>query len=111
MDSACVLEWEMHGVETFVSFRARRSERGFGVFVTRDGDTFLLSDTAADGAALFRKSQELRAALRDMGYSPKRAARRESHLTGGVCWGPAAPVGAVLLQAINEAVDHLRPQA
>jgi hypothetical protein len=101
MDSACVLEWEMHGVDTFVSFLARRSERGFGVFVTRDGDTLLLSDTAVDGAVLFRKSQDLRAAFRDMGYTPKRTAPRASHLTGGVCWGPAAPVAAVVLQAIN----------
>jgi len=111
MDTACVLEWEMHGVDTFVSFRARRTEHGYGVFVTRDDDTLLISDTAGDGAALFRKSQDLRAAFRDMGYSPKRTARRASHLTGGVCWGPAAPVAAVVLQAINEPTDHIRSAA
>jgi hypothetical protein len=100
MDSACVLEWEMYGGDTFVSFRARRAEDGYVVLVTRDNDTPLISDTAADGAALFQKSQDLREAFRVMGYTPKRTAPRASHLTGGVCWGPAAPVAAVVLQAI-----------
>jgi hypothetical protein len=111
MDSGCVLEWEMHGVDTFVSFRARRTEHGYGLFVTRDDDTLLISDTAVDGAALFRKSQDLRAAFQGMGYTPKRSACRASHLTGGVCWGPAAPVAAEVLQAINEPTDHIRPAA
>ena len=101
MDSACVLEWEMHGVDTFVSFRARQTAHGYGVCVTRDDDTLLISDTAVDGAALFRKSQNLRAAFRDMGYTPKRTARRSSRLAGGVCWGPAAPVAAMVLQAVG----------
>jgi hypothetical protein len=92
----------MHGADTFVSFRARRTERGFGVFVTRDGDTLLISDTAADGAALFRRSQDLRAAFRDIGFTSTQAARRASHLNGGVCWGPAAPVAATVLQRPSE---------
>jgi hypothetical protein len=101
MDNGYVLEWEMHGGDTFVSFRARRTEHGYGVVVTRDDDTLLISDTAVDGAALFRKSQDLRAAFRDMGFTPKRTARRASHLTGGLCWGPAAPVAAAVLQAMG----------
>ena len=101
MGSASVLEWEMHGVDTFVSFGARRTEHGYGLFVMRDDDTLLISDTAVDGGALFRKSQDLRAAFRDMGYTPKRTARRASRLTGGVCWGPAAPVAAMVFQFVG----------
>jgi hypothetical protein len=97
----------MHGGDTFVSFRARRSEQGYAVVVMRDDDTLLLCDAAADGAGLFRKSQELRAAFRDMGYTPKPGAPRTSHLLGGLCWGPAAPVTSRLVSAAKETHDEL----
>jgi hypothetical protein len=111
MDSACVLEWQMHGGDTFVSFRARRSEQGYAVVVTRDDDTLLLCDAAADGAALFQKSQDLRAAFREMGYMPKPGAPRASHLLGGLCWGPAAPVASRLLSAARDTRAELRSAA
>jgi hypothetical protein len=101
----------MHGGDTFVSFRARRTEHGYAVVVTRDDDALLISDTAVNSAALFQKSQHLRAAFRDMGYTPKRTAQRAPHLTGGVCWGPAAPVAAVVLGAIKEPTDRMPPAA
>ena len=111
MDSACVLEWQMHGGDTFVSFRARRSEQGYAVVVTRDDDTLLLCDAAADGAALLQKSQDLRTAFREMGYMPRPGAPRASHLLGGLCWGPAAPVTPRVLWALKETCQEIRSAA
>jgi hypothetical protein len=100
----------MHGGDTFVSFRARRSEQGYALVVTRDDDTLLLCDAAVDGAALFQKSQDLRAAFREMGYMPKPGARA-SHLRGGPCWGPAAPVTPRVLTALKETGQEIRSAA
>ena len=111
MDSGCVLEWEMHGGDTFVSFRAQRVEHGYGVVVTRDNDTQLISDTAVDDADLFRKSRDLRAAFIGVGYTPKPGAPRASHLQGGLCWGPAAPVAPLVLSALKETCQEIRSAA
>ena len=101
MQTECVLHWAMHGGGTFISFAARRVEHGYGMVLTGDDDALLISDTAADGASLLEKSQNLRAALREIGYSPTPTASRTSHLPGGVCWGPAAPLKASVLQALK----------
>jgi hypothetical protein len=101
MQTECVLQWQMHSGDTFISFAAQRTEIGYGMVVKRDHDALLISDTAADGAALLEKSQSLRAVLREMGYSPKPGAFRSSHLPGGLCWGPATPLNASVLQALR----------
>ena len=111
MDTQCVLQWEMYGGDTFVSFLARRSEQGYAVVVTRDDGTLLLCDAAPDGAALFQKSQDLRAAFREMGYMPRPSAPGASHLSGGLCWGPAAPVTPLLLSALKESRQEIRAAA
>lgn len=100
MRNDCVLQWEMHGADSFISFAAQRTEIGYGMVVRRD-DALLISDTAADGAALLEKSQSLRAVLREMGFSPKPGAFRTAQLPGGLCWGPAAPLNAAVLQALR----------
>jgi hypothetical protein len=102
MDTEFVLRWDMYGTDTFVSFAARQTESGYLMVVTRDGDTFLLSDTAADAETLFQKSEQLRRAFEGMGYLPKPGAHRETHMAGGVCWGPGAPVRPLVLRALTE---------
>ena len=96
----------MHGADTFVSFGARRTEAGYLMVVTRDGDTFLISDTAADTETLLQKSEQLRRAFEGMGYMAKPAPHRESHITGGVCWGPGAPVRPSVLLALTAPVAN-----
>ena len=109
MESDSVLRWEMHGVDTSVSFAARQIESGFLMVVTRDGGAFLLSDTAADAATLFQKSEQLRRAFEHLGYMAKPGAQRESRLAGGLCWGPAAPVRPSVLLALTDQVTNTSP--
>jgi len=92
MNSNYVLRWDMHGADTFVSFGARRVDSGYLMVVTRDDNTWLLSDIASDAETLFRKSEMLRRGFEEMGYLTKPGARCLSRLAGGVCWGPGAPV-------------------
>ena len=110
MDSQFVLRWDMHGADTFVSFGARQTETGYLMVVTRDGDTFLISDTARDTATLFQKSEQLRRAFEGMGYLAKPGPHRESHMMGGVCWGPSAPVRPMILLALTDQVAKSAPQ-
>lgn len=103
MDNIQVLQWDMYGPGTTVAFRSRRDDRRFGLQVKR-GDELLVSDVAEDGPALLRKSSELRRHLERLGFAPIPADDRSSHLSGGVCWGPASPLHSSLLDALrNEA--------
>jgi hypothetical protein len=56
MQTDDVLQWEMHGGGTRISFVARRSEGGYGLTVRRD-DAVVIHDVAPDGTVLLRKSQ------------------------------------------------------
>jgi hypothetical protein len=100
MHSEHVLQWEMHAGGTYISFIAERSEQGYGLTVKRD-DAVVMSDVARDGTVLFRKSQELRAALHEIGYTAKPPAVRTSQLLGGICWGPAAPLNLSIVNALK----------
>jgi hypothetical protein len=100
MQTEHVLQWEMHASGTHISFIAQRSGEGYGLLVKRD-DAVLMSDIASDGTVLFRKSQELRAALHGIGFAPKPLAARTSQLQGGICWGPAAPLNMSIVNALK----------
>jgi hypothetical protein len=102
MDTEFLLQWDMHGVDTFVSFVARQTESGFVMVVTRDGDSFVMSDTAADAGTLFQKSEQLRRAFEHQGYMAKPGAQTASRLAGGVCWGPGSPVRPSVLHALTD---------
>ena len=100
MQTECVLQWEMHGGGTLISFVAERVKEGYGVLVRRD-NAVLMSDVAPSAEQLFRKSHDLRTALLDIGYMAKPPAVRIAQLRGGVCWGPASPLGTLLINALT----------
>lgn len=99
METQNALQWEMYGSGTAVEFQALRGTTGFELLVRRDNDV-LLTTQAPDAHAVLRKSSELRGRLQELGFQPKPTAARTSHLTGGVCWGPAAPIQSSIVDAL-----------
>ena len=99
MNTQHALQWEMYGRGTAVEFQALRAPSGFELLVRRDNDV-LLRTLAADAHAVLRKSSDLRSRLQELGFAAKPTAPRTSHLTGGVCWGPAAPLQSSIVDAL-----------
>ena len=70
MHTAEVLQWDLHGRDSHITFRAKREDDRYDM-VIRGNDAVLLADVAPDVTALLRKSQALRTQLLQLGYSPK----------------------------------------
>jgi hypothetical protein len=85
-----VLQWEMHSPAGDVRFRAAREGDGYSVMVEKDG-AMALAATAPDGVTLLKRSQQLRAALKGLGYG---VARLPQPATGAV-WGSGFPPSLV----------------
>lgn len=92
-----VMEWEMYGAGTALAFRGFRNEEGFAMTVERD-QTTVLSAQAPDADTLLRQSSKLREHLHQLGYATRPLG---STFQGGVCWGPAAPLGTSLIDALR----------
>lgn len=92
-----LVEWEMYGPGTALRFCGYRHDTGFLMTVRHD-ETTVFSDVAADAGTLLRKSTEMREQLQRLGYATRPLA---SALRGGVCWGPAAPLGSSLVAALR----------
>lgn len=99
MHSDHILRWELYGRETAVEFLAVRGVGGFELLVKKD-DSVVLSTLAGDTDTLLRQSSELRGRLLQLGFECKPRGARSSHLTGGVCWGPAAPIQSSIVDAL-----------
>ena len=99
MHTEQVLRWELYGRGTALEFLAVRGAGGFELLIKRDDDV-VLSTRAADADTVLRKSSELRERLQQLGFEAKPTALRTSHLSGGVCWGPAAPIQSSIVDAL-----------
>jgi len=97
--TANVLQWEMYGVETVLSFSAMTTGNGFEMTLERD-NARVLNARAADVATLFRVSSELRQRLNHLGYGVQPQARRAT-IPGGVCWGPTSLLDASLVRSLS----------
>lgn len=91
------MQWEMYGAGTELAFRGFRQDDGYGLTIVRDEMT-VLSAHAPDADALFRQSAKLREHLHRLGYATQPLVHA-AH--GGVCWGPAAPLGTSLIDALR----------
>ena len=100
MNTAAVLEWELHGPGSHITFSASRDDDGYDLVMKRD-DAVVLADVAADSDSLLQKSSRLRSHLQQLGYAAKPAATGEWQLAGGVCWGPAQPMDSSLLELLS----------
>ena len=100
MPTTQVLQWEMYGRGTAVAFSAYREESGFEIVLRRD-DELLVTTRVAESQALLKQSSDLREYLQRLGFAPKPSEPRASHLTGGVCWGPAAPLQSSIVSALG----------
>ena len=108
METQNALQWEMYGRGTAVEFQAFRAPGGFKLLVRRDHDV-LLTTEAPDAQVVLRKSSELRGRLQELGFLTKPTATRTSHLGGGVCWGPAAPLHSSIVDVlVGHGVDGSR---
>ena len=94
-----VLRWDMYGAGTAVAFRAMRLDDRYELSVSRGEDLLAMSHTE-DGETMLRRSSALRECLREIGFAPKPDGQRTSHLSGGVCWGPAAPIQSSVVHAL-----------
>lgn len=92
------MQWEMYGAGTELTFRGFRSDGGYELAIVRD-DTTVFSTRVADVSDLLRQSSQLRDHLHTVGYSTQ---PRASAMVGGICWGPAAPLGTSLIDALKE---------
>lgn len=70
MNNAAILQWDLHGQNSHITFRAKREDDRYDM-VMRGNDAVLLADVAPTVAALLRKSHRLRSQLLQLGYSPK----------------------------------------
>jgi hypothetical protein len=95
-----VMQWEMYGPGSRIQFCGHREGPGFGLRVMRD-DTTVLAVDAPNVDTLLRCSSQLRGHLQQLGYAVRPLPARSSQLTGGVCWGPAAPLNSGLLDSVR----------
>jgi hypothetical protein len=98
-----VMAWEMYGPGCSIQFSGHREGEAFGLRVTRD-ETTILAVAAPSVDSLLRCSTELRDQLYLLGFAAHPLTTRTTQLTGGPCWGPAAPLNAGLLQSVRSAV-------
>lgn len=99
MQTEQVMQWEMYGFETAVSFSATADRTGFRVTLQRD-QIPVVTSMAADTMALLRASSELRDHLQLLGYVPKAPPRPDHALEGGICWGPSSPLDVSLIYSM-----------
>ena len=96
----------MYAPGTILAFSAVADARGIRMMLDRDYAP-VISHAAPDTTALLRVSQELRAHLRQLGYSATPVNGRMAS-GGGPCWGPAAPLPSSLIDVLR-ATDGLAP--
>jgi hypothetical protein len=94
------MQWAMYGPGSTIEFRGLQHDEGYGLSVTRDQVTVVVAE-ARNLDALLRRSSQLREHLKQVGYRCQPLARRASQFAGGLCWGPAAPLDAGLLESLR----------
>lgn len=103
MDSSIntpVMHWAMYGGGAVIEFSGLRRDDGYAVSLEREATT-VMSAVAPDAASLFRASSRLRERLQQLGYSSTPPEPNDATLNAGPCWGPAAPLQAVLLESLR----------
>jgi hypothetical protein len=96
----CIMQWEMYGPGSTIEFCGLQRQDGYGIRVMRDQVTVLTAD-AESIEGLLRRSSQLREHLQRAGYAVRPLASRASQFSGGLCWGPAAPLDSALLQSLR----------